>query len=49
MNTFNIPMTETEAQLLLRLLSGQDLNAQEKRELFDVENYLQDSLKELQK
>ena len=49
MNTFNIPMTETEAQLLLRLLSGQDLNGQEKRELFDVENYLQDSLKELQK
>lgn len=49
MNTINIPMTEIEAQLLLRLLSGQDLNAQEKRELFDVEIYLQDSLKEIQK
>lgn len=45
MNTLNIPIAETEAQLLL---SGQNLNAQEKSKLFDVESYLQDSLKEIQ-
>lgn len=41
-------MTETEARLLLMLIEGKELNGQEKRELFDVENYLQDSLKEAQ-
>lgn len=46
MNTLNIPMTETEARLLLMLIEGKELNGQEKRELFDVENYILDSLNE---